>query len=167
MATTNSFDVTTGVDLQEVDNAINQAQKEIAQRYDFKGSKATIELKKAENVVELVADDTFKMEAVLDIVQSRMIKRGVPVRNLKPGDIETIAGGLVKRVVTLQQGIPSETVRKMVKFLKDQKLKKVQATIQGDELRVSSASRDDLQSAIALLRREDFDIELSFGNFRD
>ena len=162
-----SFDVSSKVDLQEVDNAVNQAKKELAQRYDFKGSKSSIELKKAENVVELVADDAFKMEAVLDILQTRMVKRGVPVKNLKPGDIENIAGGLVKRVVTLQQGIPAETIRKMIKFLKDQKLKKVQATIQGDELRVSSPSKDELQTAISVLRREDFDVELSFGNFRD
>jgi uncharacterized protein YajQ (UPF0234 family) len=162
-----SFDVSSKVDLQEVDNAVNQAKKELAQRYDFKGSKASIELKKSENVVELIADDAFKMEAVLDIVQSRMVKRGVPIRNLKQGELETISGGLVKRVVTLQQGIPGESLKKMVKFLKDQKLKKVQATIQGDELRVSSPSKDELQTAIAVLRREDFDVELSFGNFRD
>ena len=161
-----SFDVSSKVDLQEVDNAVNQAKKELAQRYDFKGSKSSIELKKADNVVELVADDAFKMEAVLDILQTRMVKRGVPVKNLKPGDIENIAGGLVKRVVTLQQGIPAETIRKMIKFLKDQKLKKVQATIQGDELRVQSKSRDDLQSVIALLKGSDLDIDLQFINYR-
>lgn len=162
-----SFDVSSKVDLQEVDNAVNQARKELGQRYDFKGSKASIELRKAENVVELVAEDTFKMDAMWDLLQTRLVRRGVPLRNLKPGDLQTIAGGMVKRVVTLQQGIPSESARKIVKFLKDQKLKKVQATIQGDELRVSSPSKDELQRAIALLRAEDFDVELSFGNYRD
>lgn len=162
-----SFDVSSKVDLQEVDNAVNQARKELGQRYDFKGSKASIELRKAENVVELVAEDTFKMDAMWDLLQTRLVRRGVPLRNLKPGDPQTIAGGMVKRVVTLQQGIPSESARKIVKFLKDQKLKKVQATIQGDELRVSSPSKDELQRAIALLRAEDFDVELSFGNYRD
>ncbi|MFO7301751.1 MAG: YajQ family cyclic di-GMP-binding protein [Acidobacteriota bacterium] len=162
-----SFDVSSKVDLQEVDNAVNQARKELGQRYDFKGSKASIELRKAENVVELVAEDTFKLDAMWDLLQTRLVRRGVPLRNLKPGDPQTIAGGMVKRVVTLQQGIPSESARKIVKFLKDQKLKKVQATIQGDELRVSSPSKDELQRAIALLRAEDFDVELSFGNYRD
>lgn len=162
-----SFDVSSKVDLQEVDNAVNQARKELGQRYDFKGSKASIELRKAENVVELVAEDTFKLDAMWDLLQTRLVRRGVPLRNLKPGDLQTIAGGMVKRVVTLQQGIPSESARKIVKFLKDQKLKKVQATIQGDELRVSSPSKDELQRAIALLRAEDFDVELSFGNYRD
>lgn len=162
-----SFDVSSKVDLQEVDNAVNQARKELGQRYDFKGSKASIELRKAENVVELVAEDTFKLDAMWDLLQTRLVRRGVPLRNLKPGDPQTIAGGMVKRVVTLQQGIPSESARKIVKFLKDQKLKKVQATIKGDELRVSSPSKDELQRAIALLRAEDFDVELSFGNYRD
>ena len=162
-----SFDVSSKVDLQEVDNAVNQARKELGQRYDFKGSKASIELRKAENVVELVAEDTFKLDAMWDLLQTRLVRRGVPLRNLKPGDPQTIAGGMVKRVVTLQQGIPSESARKIVKFLKDQKLKKGQATIQGDELRVSSPSKDELQRAIALLRAEDFDVELSFGNYRD
>lgn len=162
-----SFDVTSKVDLQEVDNAVNQAKKELGQRFDFKGSKASIELKKADNTVELVADDAFKMDAVWDMLQTRMVRRGVPVRNLKLGEPEAIAGGLVKRIVTLQQGIPTETAKKIVKFLKDQKLKKVQATIQGDELRVSSPSKDDLQAAIARLRAEDFELELTFGNYRD
>src|SRR5690606_5033984 len=101
-----SFDVSSKVDLQEVDNAVNQARKELGQRYDFKGSKASIELRKAENVVELVAEDTFKLDAMWDLLQTRLVRRGVPLRNLKPGDPQTIAGGMVKRVVTLQQGIP-------------------------------------------------------------
>jgi len=161
MAAQVSFDVTSGVDLQEVDNAVNQAKKEIAQRYDFKGSKASIELKRAENTIELVADDHFKMDAVWEILQTRMVRRAVPVKNLKPSDVEPIAGGLVKRTVALQQGIPSEAAKSIVKFLKDQKLKRVQAAIQGDQVRVSSPSKDDLQQAIRMLKAEDF------GNYRE
>lgn len=167
MAAQASFDVTSTVDLQEVDNAINQARKELAQRYDFKGSKAAIEFKRGENIIELVADDNFKMEAVWEILQGRMVRRGVPVKNMKLGDIETIAGGLVKRVVTLQQGIPGDAAKAIVKYLKDQKLKKVQATIQGEQLRIASPSKDELQATIALLRTQDFGVELSFGNYRD
>src|SRR5262245_19777506 len=108
MAAAASFDITSTVDLQEVDNAINQARKELLQRYDFKGSKASIDFKRAESVIDLVADDNFKMDAVWDIVQTRMIRRGVPVKNLKISDSEPIAGGLVKRIVMLTQGIPIE-----------------------------------------------------------
>ena len=167
MASLASFDVSTGADLQEVDNAVNQADKEIAQRYDFKGSKSSIDFKRGESLIELVADDNFKMEAVWEILQTRMVRRGVPVKNLKASDVEPIAGGLVKRTVTLQQGIPSDTAKEIVKFLKDQKLKKVQAAIQGDQLRVSSASKDDLQAAIRLLKAQDFGLELQFGNYRE
>ena len=162
-----SFDITSTVDLQEVDNAVNQARKEIAQRYDFKGSKASIDFKRAENVLELLADDSFKMDAVWDILQMRLIKRSVPVKNLKPGDLETMGVGMVKRTVTLQQGVPSDAARDIVKFLKDQKLKKVQAAIQGDQLRVSAPSKDELQTAIQMLRREDFGVDLQFGNYRE
>jgi uncharacterized protein YajQ (UPF0234 family) len=162
-----TFDVTSGIDLQEVDNAVNQARKELGQRYDFKGSKAAIEFKRAENLIEIVADDNFKMEAVWDILQSRMVRRGVPVKNLKASEITPIAGGLVRRTVELQQGIPTDAARAIVKYLKDQKLKKVQAAIQGDQLRVSSPSKDELQAAIRLLKSHDFGLELQFGNYRD
>lgn len=167
MASQPSFDITSKVDLQEVDNAINQAKKELAQRFDFKGSKSTIELKAKENVIELVADDNFKMEAVWEIVQTRLHRRGVPIKNLKPGDIEQIGGSLVKRKVELQQGVSSDAARDIVKFVKDQKLKKIQVTIQGDQLRVTSGSKDELQNAIRILRAEDFGLELQFGNFRE
>jgi len=166
MAGQASFDITSTVDLQEVDNAVNQARKELAQRYDFKGSKAAIDFKRAENAIELVADDTFKMEAVWDILLTRMVRRNVPVKNLKASEVEPMAGGLVKRTVSLQQGISADAARDIVRFLKDQKLKKVQAAIQGDQLRVSSSSKDDLQTVIRLLRAQDFDIELQFGNYR-
>ncbi len=162
----NSFDVTSTVDLQEVDNAINQARKEIAQRYDFKGSPAAIELDQKNNTLTLTAEDKFKLGAVWEVVQTRMVRRNVPVKNLKPGDVENAAGGTVRQVITLQMGIPSETAREIVKLLKDAKMKKVQAAIQGDQVRISSPSRDDLQGAIHLLREHDFGIALQFGNYR-
>ena len=167
MAAQVSFDVTSGVDLQEVDNAVNQAKKELAQRYDFKGSKSSIDFKRGESLLEIIADDNFKMEAVWDIVQTRMVRRGVPIKNLKASDVEPFAGGLVRRTVTLQQGIPSDNAKQIVKFLKDQKLKKVQAAIQGDQLRVSSPSKDELQAAMRLLKSQDFGVELQFGNYRE
>jgi uncharacterized protein YajQ (UPF0234 family) len=162
-----SFDVTSSVDLQEVDNAVNQARKELAQRYDFKGSKAAIDFKRAENRIEIVADDNFKMEAVWDILQTRMVRRGVPVKNLKPSAIEPVAGGLVHRTVELQQGIPTDAARAIVKYLKDQKLRKVQAAIQADQLRISSPSKDELQQAMRMLKAQDFGVELQFGNYRE
>jgi hypothetical protein len=167
MAGTCSFDVTSTVDLQEVDNAVNQARKELAQRYDFKGSKADIEFNRLENTVTLVADDEFKMTALWEIVQGRMIKRGVPVKNLTLGEIERAGGDTVRRVVTLQQGIPSDASRAIVKFIKDRKLKKVQAAIQADQLRISSPSRDELQGVMQLLKAEDFGVALQFGNYRE
>ena len=166
MAQAASFDITSTVDLQEVDNAVNQAKKELAQRYDFKGSRAAIDLNKTENTIVLTADDDFKMTALWEILQTRMVRRGVPTKNLKLGDLEAASGGLVRRTITLQQGIPSDTATAIVKFLKDQKLKKVQGAIQGDQVRVSAPARDDLQAAIRLLKEQDFGIALQFGNYR-
>ena len=166
MANPVSFDITSGVDLQEVDNAVNQARKEVAQRYDFKGSRAAIELNRADNTLTLTADDEFKMTAVWEIVQTRMVRRGVPTKNLTPGGIERAANDTVRRIVTLQQGIPTEAAREIVKFLKDNKLKKVQAAIQADQVRVSSPSKDELQEAMRLLREHDFGVALQFGNYR-
>jgi cyclic-di-GMP-binding protein len=166
MANLASFDITSGVDLQEVDNAVNQARKEVAQRYDFKGSRAALDLNRAENTITLTADDEFKMNALWEILQGRLVRRGVPTKNLTPGEIERAANDTVRRIVTLQQGIPTETAREIVKFLKDRKLKKVQAAIQADQVRVSSSSKDDLQEAIRLLREHDFGVALQFGNYR-
>jgi uncharacterized protein YajQ (UPF0234 family) len=166
MPDVSSFDVTSTVDLQEVDNAINQARKEIAQRYDFKGSTAAIEFNKADSTLTLSAEDQMKLTALWDVLQTRMVRRNVPVKNLKLGDIETASGASVRRVITLQQGIPSDAARDIIKFIKDQKLKKVQATIQGDQLRISSSSKDELQNVIAVLRGHDFGIALQFGNYR-
>ena len=166
MAQTSSFDVTTGVDLQEVDNAVNQAQKEIAQRYDFKGSKAAIEFKRAESLLELIADDDFRMRALFDVVQTKLIKRNVPVKNLDVGEVKQAGGDTVRREIKLKTSLDGETAKKVAAAIKDAKLKKVQAAIQGDQVRVSSPSRDDLQDAIALLRGKDFGVELKFGNYR-
>lgn len=166
MATTNSFDVTTGVDMQEVDNAINQAQKEIAQRYDFKGSKSTIEFKRTEEMIVLVADNDFQMKSLFDVVQTRLIKRGVSVKNLDLGEIKQAGGDTVHRDLKLKTSLDGETAKKVSAAIKDAKLKKVQASIQGDQVRVSSPSRDDLQTAMALLKSQDFGVELQFGNYR-
>ncbi len=166
MAQQSSFDVTTGVDLQEVDNAVNQAQKEIAQRYDFKGSKAEIDFRRADNVLMLTADDDFKMRALFDVLQGKLIKRGVSVKNLDSGAVTPAAGDTVRREVKLKMALDGETSKKIVATLKEAKLKKVQSSIQGDQVRVTSASKDDLQTAMALLRAQDFGVELKFGNYR-
>jgi uncharacterized protein YajQ (UPF0234 family) len=166
MAATASFDITSTVDLQEVDNALNQARKEIGQRYDFKGSSAAIEYVKADSSLVLTAEDKFKLDAVWEILQTRLVRRNVPVKNMKLGDLENATGSTVKRKIDLQQGVPTEAAKEIVKFLKDQKMKKVQASIQGDQVRVTSASKDDLQDAIRVLKGHDFGIELQFGNYR-
>ena len=166
MAQSYSFDVTTGVELQEVDNAVNQAQKEIGQRYDFKGSKVEIDFKRAEGVLALTADDDFRMNAMFDVLQSKLIKRGVPVKNLDIGKIEPAGGDTVKRDVKLKQSLDGDTAKKVAAAIKDAKLKKVQAAIQGEQVRVSAPSKDDLQEAMALLRGQDFGVELKFGNYR-
>ena len=161
-----SFDVTSNVDLQEVDNALNQARKEVGQRYDFKGAKAEIILSTTDKTLTLIADDNFKMGALWEIVQIRLVRRNVPVKNFKEGDPEPAAGGTVKKVITIQEGIPIEAAREIVKFLKDNKIKKVQGSIQGDQVRVTAPSRDDLQDAIRALKDHDFGIALQFGNYR-
>jgi uncharacterized protein YajQ (UPF0234 family) len=166
MASTYSFDVTTGVDLQEVDNAINQAQKEVAQRYDFKGSKAAVEFKRADALLELVADSDFQMHQLFDVVQTKLIKRGIPVKNLDIGDIKVAGGDTVKREIKLKTELDGETSKKVTAAIKGAKLKKVQVSIQGEQVRVTSPSKDDLQEAIQFLRGEDFGVELLFGNFR-
>lgn len=161
-----SFDITSGVDLQEVDNAVNQARKEVAQRYDFKGSKSSIDFSRTENTITLTADDEFKMTALWEVLQSRLVRRGVATKNLTPGELERAANDTVRRVITLQQGIPTEAAKEIVKFLKEKKLKRVQAAIQADQVRVSSGSKDDLQEAIRVLREHDFGVALQFGNYR-
>jgi cyclic-di-GMP-binding protein len=166
MAATQSFDVTSGCDLQEVDNAVNQALKEIRQRYDFKGTHADIEFKRTDAKLVLHAPDEFKLKAVWDVLQEKLVRRKVPVRNMTLGKVMPSAGASVTQEIALQQGIPSETARAIVKFIKEKKLKKVQSEIQGDQVRISSPSRDELQNVIAMLRTQDFGIELKFGNYR-
>lgn len=166
MASQPSFDVTTGADLQEVDNAVNQARKELAQRYDFKGSRASIDFDKAKAQIVLVADDDFKMKALFDLLQGRLIKRGVPVRNLVIGDVLPAANSTVRREIGLTQGIAGDKAREIVKAIKEGGFKKVQSAIQGEEIRVSAPARDELQNVIAFLRGRDFGIELKFGNYR-
>jgi uncharacterized protein YajQ (UPF0234 family) len=166
MASNASFDVSTGADLQEVDNAVNQALKEVAQRYDFKGTHCSIEFDRGKAEVRLSADDEFRMDALVDVLQSRMIKRGVPVKNLNLGDLVQGTGQSVRRTVTLTQGIPQDVAKKIVKAVRDRGFKKAQASIQGDEIRVTSPSKDELQGVIAFLKSQDFGIELKFGNYR-
>ena len=166
MAASASFDITSTVDLQEVDNALNQARKEIAQRYDFKGAKADIDLNVAEKKLTLSADDEMKMNALWEIVQTRLVRRGVAIKNFKAGDSQAAAGGTLRRVIEIQQGIPIEAAKEIVKYLKDQKLKKINATIQADQVRVSSPSKDELQNAMRVLREHDFGVALGFGNYR-
>ncbi|MGH7608185.1 MAG: YajQ family cyclic di-GMP-binding protein [Gemmatimonadales bacterium] len=166
MASLASFDISTGADLQEVDNAVNQATKEVAQRYDFKGSKAALTFDRAAATITLVADDDYKMKALFDVLQAKLIKRGVPVKNLALGPITPAANDTVRRAITLTQGIPQEKAKAIVKTIKDKKFKKAQASIQGDEIRVQAPSKDELQEVIAFLRTQDFGIELKFGNYR-
>jgi uncharacterized protein YajQ (UPF0234 family) len=166
MASNASFDISTGADLQEVDNAVNQALKEIAQRYDFKGTHCTIDFDRPKAEIRLSADDEFRMEALLDVLQGRMIKRGVPVKNLKVGDLVQGTGQTVRRTVSLTQGIPQDAAKRIVKAIKEGGFKKTQTSIQGDEIRVTSPSKDELQAVIAMLRGDDFGIELKFGNYR-
>src|SRR5207249_6970335 len=136
MAVTASFDVTSTIDFQEVDNALNQARKEVGQRYDFKGARADIELNPTEKKLTLTTDDEMKMNALWEIVQTRLVRRGVPIKNFKVGDSQPAAGGTVRRVIDIQQGIPIEAARDIVKYIKEKKLKKVQAAIQADQVRV-------------------------------
>jgi len=166
MATTSSFDITSTIDFQEVDNALNQARKEVGQRYDFKGAKADIELSTADKKLTLTTDDEMKMNALWEILQTRLVRRGVPVKNFKVPESEPAAGGTVRRVIEIQQGIPIEAAREIVKYIKEKKLKKVQAAIQADQVRVSSPSKDDLQDAMRALREHDFGVALQFGNYR-
>lgn len=166
MAATSSFDITSPIDFQEVDNALNQARKEIGQRYDFKGAKADIELSAADKTLTLVADDEMKMNAVWEIVQTRLVRRNVPVKNFESAESEPAAGGTLRRVIKIQEGIPIEAAREIVKYVKEKKLKKVQAAIQGDQVRVTSPSKDDLQDAMRALREHDFGVALHFGNYR-
>ncbi len=161
-----SFDIVCKIDLQELDNAIQQARREIQTRYDFKGSQATIEFREKEHTVVLTAETDFRLKAVLDILQSKMVKRGVSLKAITLGKIEPAAGGTVRQPLSLQQGIPIEKAREIVKQIKNTK-SKVQAAIQGEQVRVSGKSIDDLQAIIQILKAEDFGIHMQFVNMRE
>jgi uncharacterized protein YajQ (UPF0234 family) len=159
-----SFDIVSEADQVEVNNAIDQTNKEVSTRFDFKGSDARVEHK--EKVLTLHADDEFKLSQVTDILTAKLTKRGVDIRSLKYGDIEKVSGNKVKQTITVRTGVEQELSKKIVKILKDSKLK-VQGSIQGDAVRVSSAKRDELQNAIALVKKSITDFPLQFNNFRD
>jgi uncharacterized protein YajQ (UPF0234 family) len=161
----NSFDVVSLIEMPEVNNAIQQAMKEITTRYDLKDSKSSIELNEKDKKVILSSSDDFKLKAATEIFQLKLVKRGVPVKNLTYGPIQSAAGSSVKQEVTLTSGIPTEKAKDVVKKIKDSKLK-LQAAIQGDLVRISGKDRDTLQQAIALLKGSDFGIDLQFINFR-
>jgi uncharacterized protein YajQ (UPF0234 family) len=160
----NTFDIVSKIDLQEVSNAIQQAMKEIHTRFDLKDSKSNIALE-GKDAIELHSIDEFKLKAVNDIFQQKLVKRGVPLKGLTYGPVEAAAGATAKQKITMQQGIPVEKAREIVKIIKNSK-KKVQASIQGDLVRVSGKDRDALQEVIALLRQQDFGIDMQFTNYR-
>ncbi len=160
-----SFDIVSKVDLQEVSNAVQQALKEIGQRFDFRGSKSSIELDKDKNEMVIISDDEYKLKNVIDVLQSKLIKRKVPLKALSFGKVESALSGTVKQLVTLQQGIPAEKGKEIVKIIKNTKLK-VQAEIQKDQLRVRANKIDDLQSVIGLLKEKDLGINIEFVNYR-
>ncbi|MGB4598837.1 MAG: YajQ family cyclic di-GMP-binding protein [Trichlorobacter sp.] len=159
-----SFDIVSKVEVQEVDNAVNQAVKEIAQRYDFKGSKSEITQEK--DAIKVLADDDYKLKAVIDVLQSKFLKRNISIKALQYGKVESASGGMVRQIITIQQGISKEKGKEIIAVIKESKLK-VQAQIQDDQVRVSGKNRDDLQDAIQLLKGKDLDVEIQFTNFRD
>ena len=163
MAGAHSFDVVSEVDLQEVRNAVQQAVKEIQTRFDFKGSGTEIHL--GEGTLELSSSDEYKLKSAVDVLQEKLVKRKVSLKALKPGNVESALGGSVRQRIDLQSGIPIEKAREIVKLVKNTKLK-VQASIQGDQLRVTGKNKDDLQKIIQLLRDTDLDIHMEFTNYR-
>jgi uncharacterized protein YajQ (UPF0234 family) len=165
MPETFSFDIVSEVNLQEVDNAINQTSKEIGQRYDFKGTKSSIDLDQKEKRLTILSDDDFKLKSVIDILQTKLIKRGVPVKALKYGAVEPAAAGTVRQIISLRVGIDKEDAKLIVRKIKDTKLK-VQASIMEDQVRVSGRDKDDLQSIMKMLRDADLVFAMQFTNYR-
>jgi uncharacterized protein YajQ (UPF0234 family) len=159
-----SFDIVSKVDMQEVDNAVNQAVKEIGQRYDFKGSKS--EISRENDSIKILADDDYKLKAVIDVLQSKFIKRAISIKSLKYGKVEQASGGMARQLITVQQGISKEKGKEIIAVIKESKLK-VQAQIQDDQVRVTGKNRDDLQDAIQLLKGKDLEVEMQFVNFRE
>ncbi|HEY8280022.1 MAG TPA: YajQ family cyclic di-GMP-binding protein [Bdellovibrionota bacterium] len=160
-----SFDVVSQVVLQEIDNAVNQTVKEISQRYDFKNSKTTLEWRAKEKEIILVADDDYKLGAATDILQSKMVKRQIPLKNMKYGTIEQATGGQVRQVITVQNGLDKEAAKKVTEVVKNTKLK-VQAQIMDDQVRVTSKSIDDLQATMRSLKSAALDVDVQFVNMR-
>ena len=166
MAKTESFDITTGVDLQEVDNALNQARKEITNRYDFKGIVTEIDYDRSVPRINIHTADDYKLEAIWQVLEQRFRSRNVPLKNLNRGTVAEASGGSVRQEIKITQSIDGDTARKISKYIKDSGHKKVQSQIQGDAVRVSAPSRDELQAVIGDLKGEDWGIELNFGNYR-
>lgn len=158
-----SFDIVSEVDVQEMTNAVQQTVKEIETRFDFKGSKSTVSFDGT--ALTLLSEDEFKLAALYDVLQSKCVKRGISLKSLKPGKVEPASGGTVRQNVQIQQGIETDSAKKIVKLIKDKKIK-VQASIQGDQVRVSGKNRDDLQEVISMLRDADLDLSLQFTNYR-
>ena len=165
MAQEFTFDVVSKVDLQEVSNAVQQAAKEIGTRFDFRGSKSRIDWNEKELALTLTSDDESKLKSVVDILETRLVKRGIAVKSLDYGKVEPAAGATVRQVAKVQQGIPTEKAKEIVKAIKDQKLK-VQASIQADQVRIAGKSKDELQTVMGLLRGRDFGVPLQFTNYR-
>lgn len=164
MAKEPSFDVVSEVNMQEVSNAVNQTLKEITQRFDFKGSKSTVEIENG-NAIKIVTEDDTRMRNIVDILQSKFIKRGVAIKNLEYGKVEPAAGGMVRQSIRVKQGIEADVAKKITKDIKTLKVK-VQAQVQDDQVRVSGKKIDDLQAVIAFLKGQDYGVELQFSNFR-
>lgn len=165
MASESSFDIACEIDLQEVDNAVNTAMKEINQRFDFKGSSSSIELDKGTGKLKFISDDEYKMKSVIEILIVKLIKRGVSVKALDFDNIEKAGGNTVRQSASIQQGIPQDKAKEIVKIIKGLKLK-VNASIQEDKVRVKGKKRDDLQAVMAAVKAEEFDVELQFINYR-
>lgn len=165
MAEQHSFDVVSEVDMQEVKNAVDQTMKEIRQRFDFKGSQSDLTLKEKEKELVVVSDDDFKLKAVLDILKAKCVKRQVSLKALNYGKLEQALGGTVRQVITIQSGIIDDTAKAIVKKIKEGKFK-AQTQIQGDQIRIQSKNKDELQTIIAVLKEQDFGIDLQFKNYR-
>lgn len=166
MAKTESFDITTGVDLQEVDNALNQARREITNRFDFKNTLADIDYDRDAPKITVHTADEYKLEAIWQVLMQRFAARNVPLKNLERGSIDPASGGTVRQEIKMVQGLETPLAKKIAKYIKDQKFKKANAQVQGDAVRVSAPSRDELQAVIASVKKEDWGVELKFGNYR-
>ena len=165
MASQFSFDIVSKIDMQEMKNAVDQTTKEISQRFDFKGSKTELTLKEKERELEIVSDDEYKLNAVVDILKGKCIKRQISLKGLNFGKMEDALGGTVRQKVGIQSGIPDDKAKAITKAIKEKKIK-AQAQIQGEQIRVQSKSKDDLQTVITFLKQEDFEIDLTFENYR-